>query len=83
MTGYAGARPTEWPLLTLCLTKLGIAPNTVSMPKKTEKQVWVRMPMELCKRIETMAEAEDRTFSSMVRVLCDEALDAREKGEKR
>lgn len=41
-------------------------------------QIWVRMPIELCNRVEEMAEGEDRTFSSMVRVLVTEALAARE-----
>jgi hypothetical protein len=43
------------------------------------------MPTQLVRRIEAEAKAEDRTFSSMVRRLTEEALDAREarKGEKK
>ena len=49
----------------------------------TEKQIWVRMPIQLVRRIEAQAKAEDRTFSSMVRRLTEEALRLREaeKGE--
>ncbi len=49
-----------------------------------DKQVWVRMPKDLVKRIEAEAKVEDRSFSSMIRRLTEEALTIREarKGEK-
>ena len=64
------------------MTLLGILPNSVGMQKHPGKQVWVRMPVALCKRVEAMAQTEDRTFSSMMRVLTEEALNAREGGKK-
>jgi predicted DNA-binding protein len=60
------------------LTELGIVPSIVGMKKQATKQVWVRMPTDLCKRIEAMAQAEDRTFASMLRVLADEAIKGRQ-----
>jgi CopG-like RHH_1 or ribbon-helix-helix domain, RHH_5 len=55
-------------------------PSIIGMKKQATKQVWVRMPIALCKRIEAMAQAEDRTFASMLRVLTEEALDRRPEG---
>jgi hypothetical protein len=46
-----------------------------------EKQVWVRMPIQLVRRIEAQAKAEDRSFTSMVRRLTEEALTIREAGK--
>ena len=60
---------------------LGKLPRILGMA--TEKQIWVRMPIQLVRRIEAEAKAEDRTFSSMVRRFTEEALTLRavRKGE--
>jgi hypothetical protein len=52
------------------------------MKKQATKQVWVRMPIALCKSIEAMAQSEDRTFASMLRVLAEEAINGRQMMEK-
>lgn len=65
-------------LIIHLLTLLGILPYHLGMKQEQEKQLWVRMPLALAKRVEAMAQAEDRTLSSMLRVLITEALDNRE-----
>ena len=51
--------------------------------KKDEKQVWIRMPKPLIARVEQMARAEDRSFTSMMRILTEEAVQVREAVELR
>lgn len=38
------------------------------------KQIMIRMPDELVKKIEEMAEREDRSRSNMIRVLLEDAI---------
>jgi len=42
------------------------------------KQVMIRMPKELVKKIEAMAAEQSRSRSNMIRVLIERALDEKE-----
>lgn len=54
------------------------------MPTVSEgkKQISSTVPIEIVERIEYYVEDEKRTFSQMVQILLNEALDARDKKPK-
>jgi len=53
------------------------------MPEAIMQLIGIKVPPEMCKRLEELAEADRRPLSAMARLLIEEALAARAKKAKK